>query len=59
MVFNTTEIVELMEAVPSILEPVPDIIIVVIKIMIILAIGGLVTGILYAIVEGIKKKVKM
>ena len=59
MTFNTTEIVELMEAVPTILEPIPDIIIVVITIMIVLSIGALVTGTLGAIVEGIKKKIKM
>jgi hypothetical protein len=53
------ETVDLMNAVPDILNPVVDIIIVVISIMIILAIGALVTGTLGAIVEGIKKKIKL
>ena len=59
MSFNTTEIVELMNAVPTILEPVPAIVIVVVTIMVTLSIGALVTGILGAIVSGITKKINM
>ena len=59
MSFNTTEIVELMNAVPTILEPVPAIVIVVVTIMVTLSIGALVTGVLGAIVSGITKKINM
>lgn len=53
------ETIDLMNAVPEILNPVVDIIIIIIKIMIILAIGMLVVGIMGAIAIGLQKKLKM
>lgn len=55
MGFNTTVLVELMEAIPTILAPVPDIIIVMIEIVAYMAVGGLIVGVLGAIVLAIRK----
>jgi hypothetical protein len=55
MAFNTTVLVELMEAIPVILAPVPAIIIVVIEIMAYMAVGGLIVGIIAAVIVAINK----
>jgi len=55
MSFNTTNLVSLMEAIPTILAPIPDIIIVMIEIMAYMAVGGLIVGVLGAIVIAIRK----
>ena len=59
MVFNTTNLVSLMESIPTILAPVPDIIIVMIEIMAYMAVGGLIIGVLGAIVVAIRKGLDM
>ena len=59
MVFNTTNLVDLMTAIPTILAPVPDIIIVMIEIMSYMAVGGLIIGVLGAIVIAIRKGLDM
>lgn len=53
------EVVDLIEAVPDMLNPIPDTIIVVIRIMVIIAIGLLITGVIGAIFVGLQRKIKM
>ena len=55
--FGTT--VDLMNSIPTILSPIPSIIVVVITIMVTLAIGALVVGILGSIISGLKRKIDM
>lgn len=59
MAFNTTSLVTLMEAIPTILAPIPDIIIVVIEIMAYMAVGGLIVGVLGGIVIAIRSGLDM
>lgn len=54
MVWNTTDLVALMESIPAILAPVPDIILVMVEIVSYMAVGGLIVGILAAIVIAIR-----
>lgn len=55
--FGTT--VDLMNSIPTILSPIPSIIVVVITIMVTLAIGALIVGILGSIISGLKRKIDM
>lgn len=48
-----------MEAIPTILAPIPDIIIVVIEIMAYMAVGGLIVGVLGGIVIAIRSGLDM
>lgn len=55
MAWNTTDLVILMESIPEILAPVPDIVLVMVEIVSYMAVGGLIVGILGAVIISLNK----
>jgi len=58
MAVNFTELVSLMEAIPSVLTPMTTIIAIVIVIMAYMAVGNLIVGTIDGIVTGIKEAMR-
>ena len=58
MAVNFTELISLMEAIPSVLTPMTAIIAIVIVIMAYMAVGNLIVGTIDGIVSGIKEAMR-